>query len=65
MFTAAELSIILTALDSEADFLRNAERHNIPTVRQLAMIAAMKAKVCDALEAVEKTASAAPSKESK
>lgn len=59
MFDATELSILATALEAEADFLRAADRHGVPTVRQLARIAALKAKIADLIDAEAKKGASA------
>lgn len=54
MFSTMELQILSSALDAELDFLRSAERHGVPSVRQVAAVAAIKAKIADLVEAAEK-----------
>lgn len=63
MFDATELEILMTALDAEARVLRAFEEHGVPMVRQLAIVATLKAKVADALEAESKKAATVAAKE--
>jgi len=62
MFDVTELQVLAAALDTEAEFFRSVERHGEQSTRQLSILAALKLKVVEALEAAAVEA-AKPKKE--